>query len=248
MNLEPLRFPTPDGEGDGVVVFADRPAPLVILTMDAFGVRPTLTAIAERFAALGYVVAVPNLYWRAGPFEPFEPRTTFGDPSERARVQGLMGAVTPAVVAADTDALIAALHADPRVVAGPVGLLGYCMGGRQAFYLASHLGDRAAAMASIHGGGLVRADSASPHLRANRIRARCYFAVADKDASCTAADCVTLGGALTAAGVRHEIELYPGALHGFAMDDMSVYDAPSSERHWARVGSLFAEAFQTEGF
>jgi carboxymethylenebutenolidase len=65
--------------------------------------------------------------------------------------------------------------------------------------------------------------------------------VADRDSSCTEADCATLGEALTAAGVDHTIELYPGALHGFAALDMSVYDATAAARHWERVLTLFGE-------
>lgn len=150
-----------------------------------------------------------------------------------------MNAVAPDRVLSDTVALLDALGADARLRTDRVGLLGYCMGGRQAFFLASGLGERAAALASIHGGGLVRPDPSSPHLRAAAIRARCYFAVADRDPSCTAADCEALGAALTGAGVRHAIELYADALHGFAAPDMSVFDEVASERHWAAVLELF---------
>ena len=152
-----------------------------------------------------------------------------------------MNGFTPDQVGGDVEAALSALAHEPRVAPGRVGLVGYCMGGRQAFLLAARLGDRAAAMASIHGGGLVRPDPSSPHLGAPRIRARCYFGVADKDNSCTAADCETLGAALTAAGVAHQIEPYPGKLHGFAMSDMSVYDEEACAQHWERVLSLFGQ-------
>jgi carboxymethylenebutenolidase len=237
-----LTWPTPDGTANGRLFLPDGegPFPLVVFCMDAFGLRPALTTMAERLVAAGYAVAQPNLYWRSGPFAPFDARTTFSDPNERPRLMALMNAFTPAMVGSDTDALLAALASDPRIRRGPVGLLGYCMGGRQAFYLAAHLGDRAAAMASIHGGGLVRPDPGSPHLGAPRIRARCYFAVADRDNGCTPEDCRVLDEALTAAGVRHEIELYPGALHGFAAPDMSVFDAKAAEHHWDKVLALLS--------
>jgi carboxymethylenebutenolidase len=63
---------------------------------------------------------------------------------------------------------------------------------------------------------------------------------ADDDASCTAEDCATLGDALTAAGVPHEIELYPGATHGFAVPDFTVYDAAAAARLGDKVLALFA--------
>jgi carboxymethylenebutenolidase len=243
MLTETLRTPTPDGDAEALLLLPDQrtPAPLVVFLMDAFGLRPALTDMAARLVSAGYAVLQPNLYWRSGPFAPFDARTTFNDAPERTRIFALMNGFTAAQVGADLDAHLAALADHPAVRPGPVGLLGYCMGGRQAFYLAAHLGARAAAMASIHGGGLVKADPSSPHLGASRIRARCYFAVADRDNSCTEADCVTLGESLTGAGVTHTIELYPDALHGFAAPDMSVFDAAASERHWTRVLALFAE-------
>ena len=253
MIVETLRYVTPDGEADAALLLPDAallfpagagPWPLVVFLMDAFGLRPALREMAHPLVDAGYAVVQPNLYWRAGAFAPFHAGTTFSDPPERARVMALMNGISAATVGSDTEALLEALGADPRVLPGPVGLLGYCMGGRQAFYLAARLGDRAAAMASIHGGGLVRADSSSPHHGAPKIRARCYFAVADQDSACTADDCDVLGATLTAAGVPHAIELYPGALHGFAAPDMAVYDAAAAARHTVRVLELFGETLK----
>lgn len=238
--MTPMTYTTRDGQADAWSFAPATPGPLVVLFMDAFGLRPALAALAEKLVAEGYAVVIPNLYWRSGPFAPFDARTTFTDPGERARVMALMSAVSPTQVCDDVEALLAALAGDPGIRPGPVGLLGYCMGGRQALFAAARLGPRAGALASIHGGGLVRPDPSSPHLGAPAIRARCYFGVADRDNSCTAADCEALGRALTDAGVAHEIELYPGKLHGFAMADMSVYDAEADAQHWSRVLALFA--------
>ena len=240
---ETLRFDTADGTGEARLFLPEGAVgrPLVLFLMDAFGLRPALTEMATRLVDAGFAVAQPNLYWRSGPFAPFDAHTAFSDPAERPRIYGLMNALQPAHVFADADAILAALAGDSRVRRGPVGILGYCMGGRQALFLAAHLGDRAAAMASIHGGGLVRADPGSPHLGAPRIRARCYFGVADEDASCTPADCDVLDKSLSDAGVRHEIELYPGARHGFAAPDMRVFDAAANERHWGKVLGLFRD-------
>lgn len=243
MTDESLRFDTADGTGEARLFLPEGAAdrPLVVFLMDAFGLRPALTEMAARLVDAGFAVVQPNLYWRSGPFAPFDPRTTFLDPQERPRIFKLMNALQPAHVFADVDAILASLVGDGRVRRGPVGIVGYCMGGRQALFLAAHLEDRAAAMASIHGGGLVRPDPSSPHLGAPRIRARCYFGVADEDAACTPADCDVLAKALADAGVRHEIELYPGARHGFAAPDMTVFDPAASERHWGKVLGLFRD-------
>lgn len=243
MERRVVMWPTPDGVAHGRLFLPDGgPAPLVVFCMDALGLRPALDVMAARFVDAGYAVVQPELYWRSGPYAPFDAATTFSDPAERARVMALMNALRPSDVIADVGALLDAIHATDDVLAGPVGVVGCCMGGRQALYLAGALGDRVAAMASIHGGGLVRPDATSPHLGAPNIRARLYFAVADRDASCTDADCAALAATLTASGVTHQIERYPRAQHCFAVPDFAVFDEAAAEQHYARVLDLFAGA------
>ncbi len=243
---ESLKVPSPDGEIEANLYLPDQPGPLVVFYMDAFGIRPALQSMALRLVSAGYAVLLPNLYWRTGPYAPFNAATTFHDAPERARILGLMNAVQQAKVGVDTVLLLNSLSTHPQIRRGPVGLLGYCMGGRQGLFAAAHLGDRAAALGSIHGGGLVRPGPDSPHLGAPRIRARCYFAVADADAACTPADLEVLSAALSAANVDFEVELYPGALHGFAAPDMSVFNPRASDHHWDKVLALFGATLWAE--
>lgn len=230
------------GVADGVLSVPDGagPHPLVVQYMDAGGLRPAMSGMAERLVGAGYAVVQPNLYWRAGAYAPFDLRTVWTDPAERARLRTLMDGFTPAQAMADTRAFVARAARDPRVRAERIGALGWCMGGRMAFYAASELADLVVAAASIHGGGLVTTAPNSPHLGASRIRARLYFAVADEDPSCTAEHCEVLAAALTAAGVAHELERFRGVRHGFAVPDFPVYDRDAAERQWAKVLALLA--------
>lgn len=223
---------TPEGEG---------PWPLVVFYMDAFGLRPALADMASRLVDAGYAVLQPNLYWRSGPFEPFELAKTFTDPSERERIMKLMHAVDVRRVATDTVALVdEAAREDPRIERAHFGCVGYCMGGRMAFGVAAELPDRVVASASIHPGGLVTDQPDSPHLNADRIKARVYLGIADEDRGCTLEHQRALEEALSEAGVRHTLELYEGAHHGFAVPDHAgIYDEEAAERHWKRVLDLF---------
>ena len=238
-----LDVQTPDGVANCVAFRPDGagPFPAVMFLFDAGGIRPAMEQMAERIAAQGYYVLLPNLYYRSGPFAPFNARTVFNDPPERARMGALIRSVTSDGAVRDMAAFLDALERIPEVRKGGVGLLGYCMGGRVAFVAAGALADRIAAAAVIHGGNLVTDAPDSPHLAAPRIRARLYFGVADNDASCTPAHQASLKAALDAAGVRYQLEVYSGALHGFAVPDFTVYDDAASEKHWERVLALFTE-------
>jgi carboxymethylenebutenolidase len=233
--------------GDGVLdlhVFrpdaGDGPWPAVVLYMDAFGVRPALAGMAQRLASNGYVVALPNLYYRT-PFAPFQPNVVATEGPERERFKSMIASINQAMVMSDTRAVIEWLDRQPTVRRGSLGALGYCMGGGYALSAAGTFPDRVVVAASFHGGGLASEKADSPHRLASSMRARIYVGAAEIDASFPPEQQVRLGQALTEAGVRHDIEVYPGAKHGFAVNGHIVYDHDAAELHWRRVFDLFKE-------
>lgn len=224
---------SPAGEG---------PWPAVIVYMDAFGIRPNLAAMARRLAGYGYVVAVPNLYHRTGPFPPFDPVQVAAGGAERERFTGLIRSIDGPMVARDTAAVLALLDRTPSVRPGPIGAVGYCMGGGYALGAAGTFPERVAAAASFHGGSLATDAPASPHRLAAHMRARVYVGVAEIDPSFDAEQRQRLEDALTSAGVKYVVEVYPGAKHGFAVTGHLVYDEAASEHHWTRLVDLLREA------
>jgi carboxymethylenebutenolidase len=216
-------------------------APVIVLYPDAAGVRPTMHEMAERLAAQGYLVVLPNVFYRSGTYAPFDMKTVWGDPAERARLQEIMKKAGSVQVMRDLESLLEALSQNAAARPGPIGCFGYCMGGRLAFTAAGAHPAKVAAAASIHGGNLANDEPTSPHRQAAQIKARLYFAVADADGSCTPEHQKVLREALDAAKVRYQMELYPGAKHGFAPKDFPTYDEAASERHWERIIALFKE-------
>jgi len=53
---------------------------------------------------------------------------------------------------------------------GPAGAIGFCMGGREAFFAGQECPDRFRATASLHGSRLVTEAKDSPHLLTGRMR------------------------------------------------------------------------------
>lgn len=237
---------TPDGscpvtlaipEGDG-------PWPGIVLYPDAGGTRAAMREMAERLAGLGYVVLVPDVYYRSGEWAPFSMKDVFNDKAERQRLFSMIGSVTPDAMESDARAFFDYLAARPEVSGERFGTTGYCMGGRTSLIVAGRVPERVAAAMSFHGGGLASDDAGSPHLLADKIQAAVYVGGAADDASFTKAHAETLDKALTDAGVEHVIEWYP-ALHGFAVPDNAPYDEAAAEKHWAAMADFFGSHLAT---
>jgi carboxymethylenebutenolidase len=236
-----VQIPTPDGSCDGTLHIPDGDGPWsgVLVFADAAGVRETFRQFGDRLANAGYVALVPDIYYRAAEWAPFDIATVFTDPQERTRLFGMVRALTNDRIIADAEAYADFLLGRPEVSGTAIGTTGYCMGGRVSLVAATGLGHKIAAAASFHGGRLAVADDpSSPHLVADRITATVYVAGAEEDDSFTPAQAELLEGALTGAGVNYTVDFYP-ARHGFAVPDNPTYDAEASARHWRALDELY---------
>ncbi len=214
--------------------------PGIILFMDAFGPRPALDGMAERLAAAGYAVLVPDLFYRFGDYGPFDTATAFTTDSTRAQIMSMLQATTHDLTTRDNEAFIAALT---EAGADKIGAVGYCMGGARALTLAVKYPDRVVAAASFHGGNLASDAPDSPHLGAASIKARLYIGCAGVDRSFPPEQSARLVEALREAEVDHTLENYTGMAHGWCVPDHGVYDAAGAERHWRHLLAFFGEAF-----
>jgi carboxymethylenebutenolidase len=241
-----VQIPAPDGGSHGTlhVPDGDGPWPGVLVFPDGGGVRETFGQMGDRLAGMGYVALIPDIYYRAGQWAPFDVATMFTDSQERARLAGLAGVLTNDRVLADAGAYADFLLARPEVCGSAIGTTGYCLGGRMSLVAAGGLGHTIATAASFHGGRLaVAGDPSSPHLSADRITATVYVAGATDDDSFTAEQAGLLESALTGAGIEHILEIYP-ARHGFAVPDNLTYDTEADARHWDALRQLYQAHLQ----
>jgi carboxymethylenebutenolidase len=240
---EDIRVPTDDGECRASVftpVEGEGPWPGVIVFMDGLGIRPALFTMAQRLADEGYLVLLPDLFYRAGAYEPLDVQAVFASGSFREKVAPLMESTDNRRAAQDVGAFLDALQSRSDCTGTRFGTTGYCMGGGMSLTAAGTYPDRIAAAASFHGGSLATDDELSPHRLADRIEGRVYIGAADNDTTYPPEMAARLIEALMAASVDHRHDLYVGAAHGWTMSDFPIFDADAAERHWAELTGLFA--------
>jgi carboxymethylenebutenolidase len=225
----PTHVLTPDGDG---------PWPAAIFYMDGLAIRPTLVDMAARLSGGGYVVLLPDMFYRFGPYAPLVPKEVF-KADFRAIIGPMMATTDNHKAAADTTAFLAYLDSRPDVAGRKIGTTGYCMGGGMSLTAAGTFPDRVAAAASFHGGNLATDTPLSPHLLAPRIKAEVYVAGAENDHSYPPEMAEQFERALTESGVKHVCETYAGAAHGWMKPDFPVYDAAAAERGWRELFALF---------
>ena len=234
-------FARPDGDG---------PFPGVLFYMDALGLRPRLFDMVERIAERGYAVLAPNLFYRSVRGQVADP-AGMADPEARgkifAKLTPLFQELDTGAITRDTEAYLDFLAAQDGVASGPDAVVGYCMGGTNAFKAITAFPDRIAALASFHGGGLATGEPDSPHLRVGRITGEVYLGHADHDHSMPQDQIDRLEAALDAANVRFRSEVYVGADHGFTMSDTGAYNPDAEKRHWEKLFELLDSTVGSRG-
>jgi carboxymethylenebutenolidase len=222
------------------------PWPAVLVFPDVSGLRPTYNEIGRELAAAGYVVLIPNAFYRsvrldgsaatAAPTLP--PQETF------ARGQGWRALATDQAVMADTRAFLAWLDSRPEVDrSAPIAAIGYDIGAAHAFLAARAAPERIGAVAAIHPSAIATTRENSPHLFVRESRAAYLVQIAAPDDAREPDDKDLLRAALAEAGLTGTVEVVP-AEHGFAVPDQPGYDAAAAQDSRRKLLALLAAARQ----
>jgi len=250
MDKQMVDVATDDGVADAYFVRPDGagPWPGVLVFQDAFGLRPRLYEMVDRIAERGYAVLAPNLLYRAGRTPLFD-LDGLRDSELRGKIFDqifpMIMQLTPDRITRDSKAYLDFFAAQEGVAAGPVAIVGYCMGGTNALRAIEAYPDRITALGSFHAGRVVTDAPDSPHKAVGKITGEVYFAHADNDSSMTAENIETLEATLDTAGGPYRSEVYEGAPHGFTMSDTASYQEAAEKRHWENLFALLDRALPT---
>jgi carboxymethylenebutenolidase len=232
-----IDIPSADGAMNTFVVHPDEggPFPVVLFYMDAPGKREELHDMARRLAAVGYFVVLPNLYYRRTRDYWLKERTE----ANLAVMFEHMNSLGYDTTVRDTEAMLAYVDAQPQADATRIGAVGYCMSGPFVVWAGASLPERVRCIASIHGANMVTDQPTSPHRMVRQLKCEAYFACAEIDKWASPQQVAQLQSSLQDAGVKHRVEWFPGAEHGFVFPQRACYDKASAERHWVRLFALF---------
>ena len=184
--------------------------PGIVLIQEIFGVNAHIRSVADQYAADGYVVLAPDLFWRSGA------RIELGyEKEDWDRAVALKQANGPDKARADLAHAAKALRALPGV-SGQIASIGYCYGGLLSYFMAADgLVDTAIA---YYGGGIQNALDC-----ADRIKVPLLMHFGGKDQHITA-DMVSAIAQRFEDNEQAEIHVYPQADHGFNCSHRAAYN------------------------
>jgi carboxymethylenebutenolidase len=249
------------------------PVPGVIVIQEVWGVDGHITDVADRFASAGYAAIAPDLYsvgggrpptlandrvGRAKAFLNTIPQgqwmRVLGDEQGRAEALGELPAEEAQEVGETLGALFGGAGGDPErhmvVLRGafaflqshpacggrPVGSVGFCLGGALSARLACE--EPGLGAAAIFYGSSPSAEQ----VHSIRCPIRGFYGQEDPR---IVSGLPAFEEALAAAGVEHELRVYPETGHAFFNDTRPSYRQEAARDAWGQVMGFFGKTLAT---
>ena len=202
------------------------PFPGVIVAQHAGGVDEFIQTMSDRIAAAGYVAIAPELYHR--------------DPNPEDNPLVRMGRLRDTNVVTDVSAAFEHLKGLANVAAERTGIAGFCMGGRVAYLMATHIPALGAAVVFYGGNIMVPwGEGPAPFDGTDRIRCPLLGLFGEDDTNPSPADVAKIDAELTRLGRTHEFRSFSGAGHAFMNEGRPSYRKERAEEAWAKCLGWF---------
>ena len=192
----------------------------IVVIQEIFGVNHHIRAVCDNFAKAGYAAVAPALFDRTQ--RGYESGYT---PPEIEKSRAFVAKPDWDAMMRDTDAAIQDLKS-----AGPIGIVGYCMGGTIAFLAATRLSGLSASV-PYYGGRIVAFADEKP-----KCPVQMHFGEKDQSIPLTDVDIIK-----QKRGGDCEIYVYKDAGHGFHCDERGSFHKESSDLAWQRTLDFLAK-------
>lgn len=191
---------------------AGTPKGAMVVVQEIFGVNSHIRNVCDRLAAEGYMAVAPALFDRF--VRDFQSSYS---PDEVAHARSYLAKIEWPKILLDIQAAL-----DEVKSAGPLGVIGFCLGGSAAFLSATRLNGLKAAVA-FYGGQIVKFADEKP-----KCPVQMHFG--ETDASIPMSDVAIVKEK------RPDCEIYTyPAGHGFYCDERASFHNPSATLAWERT-------------
>ncbi|MGX1021100.1 carboxymethylenebutenolidase [Pseudomonas sp. Y3 TE3536] len=198
-----------------LAVPASGKGPGLVLGQEIFGVNANMRAVADLYAEEGYVVLVPDLFWR------LERDVDLGYTQEDfAKAIDLFQRMDVDAAVSDIAASFAKLETLNQVEGDGLGYVGFCMGGKLAYLTATRT--KAACSIGFYGMGIENYLD-----EVDEVSGRLVLHFAENDNYCDAGARAKICAALNANN-RAEVYIYPNVDHAFARVGSAHFDKPAA--------------------
>lgn len=221
---------TIDGKDGSFTVYAAvpevTPAPGIVVAQEIFGVNQVMRDTCDWLATQGFVAICPDLFWRIEPGIQITDKTE----AEWKRAFELFGLFDVDKGIEDMKATLAELRAHD-LCNGKAGSVGYCLGGKLAYLMAT----RSDSDANVGYYGVGLGDLMG---EADKIAKPLMLHIAEKDKFSSAEEIAKVQKILSGKATVH---LYAGQDHAFARQGGEHYDAAAATLANDRTVSFFKE-------
>jgi carboxymethylenebutenolidase len=208
-----------------------KPRAGVLLIHEAFGVTEHIKAVSRRLANEEYLIVAPALFH------------TLEDPVFRydqiVEAKETISQLDGAQMIGDLEASVRWMLMQKELRGRPLGVLGFCFGGRLSFVTGTQI-PVIAATACFYGAGIASPDEAAPIHEVAKISSPVLAVYGEQDQLIPKREVETVRTALTDAGVPNIVRTYPGAGHGFFCDARpDHFHKEAAEDAWDLLMSFF---------
>ena len=221
-----VEYPSPGGNAEKIRGYLVQPAgqgpwPAVLVIHENRGLNPYIEDVARRAAVAGFLALAPDGLSPLG-----------GYPGNDDDGRAMQARLDQAKLRTDmlNGARFVKAH---RLSTGKLGVTGFCWGGGTTNFIATAMGADLQAGVPFYGAA---AETAS----VPKIQAKLLIQYAENDARINAM-WPAFEKALKAAGVPHEMHMYPGTQHGFHNDSTPRYHEAAAKLAWERTVSFFGK-------
>lgn len=195
----------------------DRPGPGVLLLHSFWGLTSSVKGLADDLADHGYTVLAPDI--------------NFGTlPDSEQEALDHLGGANPDRLASLVLSSVGLLH--EKSTDGPIGIIGFGMGGSLALWASVRLAEFVTAAFSFYGSQQIDfAGSKSDYL----------IHLAEEDEYITDDEAAFMEATMRLEELAVDVVRYPGTRHGFSEPDGDTFDPETFEVAWKRTLEFLGE-------